>query len=272
VSSSQTGYVEVEGGKLYYEVAGTGQPLLLIHAGVADHHMWDDQFAVFAERYRVIRYDTREFGLTTSDNVSYSDRQDIVDLLQQLGVDKTFIIGVSRGGALAIDFTLEHPELVAGLIVVAGGVSGLEGSGTEAELALFRQMEAAQAQKDYRTLIDLELQGWIDGPGQPATRVAPEMRANVRGMLTNNYARHHDEAPTARPLAPPAVHRLGEIHVPTLVIIPDLDFSETVVAMDYLAQGVAGAQKVVMHGVAHLPNMEQPAQFNQIVLDFLAGM
>src|SRR5579883_2650659 len=134
VPESTTGYVDVEGGKLYYEVAGTGHPFVLIHAGVADHHMWDDQFPVFAQRYRVIRYDTREFGLTTSENVSYSNRQDLYDLLRHLGVEKTYVMGCSLGGQIAVDFTLEHPDMVDALIVVGGGISGHEEPVTEAEM------------------------------------------------------------------------------------------------------------------------------------------
>jgi len=267
--ASTTGYVAIEGGKLYYEVAGVGHPFVLIHAGVADNHMWDDQFAAFAQRYRVIRYDEREFGLTTSENVSYSNRQDLYDLLHHLGVEKAYLMGCSRGGQIAIDFTLEHPEMVDALIVVGGGVSGHEDKATDAEMAMFTEMEAALNHKDFPALVDLEMRMWIDGPGQPETRVSPQMRQKTRAMIANNYAQHQTETPDARPLEPPADKRLDEIHVPTLVIIGDLDVSDTQATMDYLAQQVAGAQKVVMPGTAHLPNMEQPERFNQIVLDFL---
>ncbi len=272
VPESTTGYVDVEGGKLYYEVAGTGHPFVLIHAGVADHHMWDDQFPVFAQRYRVIRYDTREFGLTTSENVSYSNRQDLYDLLRHLGVEKTYVMGCSRGGQIAVDFTLEHPDMVDALIVVGGGISGHEEPVTEAEMAMFHEMEAAYERKDYPTLIDLELRMWIDGPGQPETRVAPQVREKARAMITNNYMQHQSETPASRPLTPPADKRLGEIHVPVLAIVGDLDVSDTQTAMDYLARQVPNGKKVIMPGTAHLPNMEQPEPFTQIVLDFLGSL
>jgi len=276
----ETGYVAVNGGKLYYEVAGAGHPFLLIHAGVADLHMWDDQFPIFAQRYRVIRYDAREYGRTTTENITFSNRQDIVDLLNHLGVTQTYVMGCSRGGQIAIDFTLEHPEMVDALIVVAGGISGYEQIMTPevmarvdpAEAALFAQMEAAFESKDYPTLIDAEMQMWIDGPNQPPTRVDPRMRAKVRAIIENNYAQHVNEAPEAQPLDPPAIDRLDEIHVPTLAIVGDLDASGAQVAMDYLAEHVGGAQKVVIPGTAHLPNMEQPAPFTQLVLNFLNNL
>src|SRR5947209_20150411 len=104
---AETGYIETNGTKLYYEVMGEGHPLVLIHGGYMDRRMWDDQFAAFAEQYQVIRYDVRGFGKTELPQVPYADRQDLYDLLQALGVTKTYLLGLSLGGEVAIDFTLE---------------------------------------------------------------------------------------------------------------------------------------------------------------------
>src|SRR4249920_17672 len=137
-TDATTGYVEVPGGRLYYEVAGQGQPVLFIHADVSDHSMWDEQVAAFAPNYRVITYDKRGFGKTTSQDGAYSPHEDIAALLAHLGVMRTFVVGLSNGGAQALDFTLEHPEMVDGLVVVAGGVSGFEAAPTEDEQRLFK--------------------------------------------------------------------------------------------------------------------------------------
>ncbi len=104
------GYVPVRNGELYYEVEGAGHPLVLIHAGVADHTMWDAQAPVFARRFRVIRYDTRGYGRSRTQDTEYSERQDLLDLLDHLGVPAAHVVGISRGGMIAIDFTLEHPR------------------------------------------------------------------------------------------------------------------------------------------------------------------
>src|SRR2546428_13333009 len=95
----ETGFVKVPGEKHYYEVAGRGHPLLLIHAGVDDCRMWDAQFPVFAQQFRVVRYDTRGFGKSLTEDVSYSNRQDVSGLLDHLGIDRSYIIGGSRGGS-----------------------------------------------------------------------------------------------------------------------------------------------------------------------------
>ena len=97
----ETGYAEINGARLYYEVAGAGQPLALLHAGIADSRMWDDQFAVFAERYKVIRYDYRGFGKSSVPPGPYVFRDDLLGLLRHLGIARASLIGVSMGGGLA---------------------------------------------------------------------------------------------------------------------------------------------------------------------------
>jgi 3-oxoadipate enol-lactonase len=266
--AAETGFVEVEGGRLYYEAAGAGQPIVLVHAGVADCRMWDEQFSAFAQNYRVIRYDTRGFGKTTSEDVSFSNRQDIVDLLRHLGIERTAILGLSRGGQIAIDFTLEHPEMVTALIAVAAGVSGFEGPATEAEKPLFAEYERLEAAKDYDTLTEFEVRVWADGPNQPAGRAAAPVRERLREMIANNYRLHHEQT-QPRVLEPPALNRLGEIKAPTLVIWGDIDFSDVGAAMTLLADSVSGAKRMVFPGAAHMVNMEQPERFNAVVLDFL---
>ncbi|HEX6779961.1 MAG TPA: alpha/beta hydrolase [Ktedonobacterales bacterium] len=266
--TAETGFAEVEGGRLYYEAAGTGLALVLVHAGVADCRMWDEQFSAFAQSYRVIRYDARGFGKTTSEDVAFSNRQDIVDLLRHLGIERTAILGLSRGGQIAIDFTLEHPEMVTALIAVAAGVSGYEGPATDAERQLFAEYERLEAAKDFDALTEFEVRIWGDGPGQPAGRADTPVRERLREMIANNYRLHHEQT-QPRVLKPPAVDRLDEIHAPTLVIWGDLDFSDVGAAMGLLAERVSGAQQVVIPGVAHMVNMEQPERFNAVVLDFL---
>src|SRR5262249_10957646 len=149
-----------QGGPLYYEVAGEGHPLVLIHAGVADHTMWDDQMDAFAQHYRVICYDTRGFGKTPVVDRDFSNRQDLYDLLKHLGVERAYVIGVSRGGQIATDFTLEHPEMVDALIPVASGLSGFNESATDQEMSFFNQMEEAWEKKDFDRLADLDVRFW----------------------------------------------------------------------------------------------------------------
>lgn len=268
--SRASGYVEIDGGRLYYEAAGAGHPVLFIHADVADHRMWDEQFDTFASRYRVIRYDKRGFGKTTSDDLTFSPRQDIAALLRHLSVTKTALVGLSNGARLALDFTLEHPEMVDALVVASGGISGQQPAATEAEMRIFGQYGALRERKDYDALTDLAVRVWADGPNQPAGRADPAVRERLREMVADNYRTHHEQFQMLE-LEPPASERLDDVRVPALVIAGDLDFSGTVAAMKLLAQRVPGARHVVFPGAAHMVNMEQPERFNTLVLDFLAA-
>jgi pimeloyl-ACP methyl ester carboxylesterase len=266
----EQGYLDVEGGRLYYEAAGQGHPLTLIHAGVADCTMWDEQMEPFSQRYRVIRYDTRGFGKTTTEDVAFSNRQDLYDLLKHLGVEKTYLIGISRGGQIAIDFTLEHPEMVDALIPVAAGLSGYEGEPNEDEMQLFNKMEELWEKEDFTSLTDMEVRVWVDGFGRTGG-ADPKVRERVREMVLANYERRQPEGKPVV-LEPPAAGRLSEIKVPTLIMVGDLDTSATQAMAHDMEHGIAGAKRVVFQGVAHMVNMERPEEFNRTVLDFLSSL
>ncbi len=118
----QTGFLDTQGAPLYYEVAGTGHPLLLIHAGVADSRMWDQQFQTFAQHYQVIRYDLRGFGQSSVPAGPFANHKDTFALLEHLGIKQAHVIGISFGGLVALDFTLAFPEKVTALVLGAPGV------------------------------------------------------------------------------------------------------------------------------------------------------
>lgn len=268
---TQTGFAEVNGARLYYEVAGTGHPLVLIHAGIADHHMWDNQFALFAGQYRVIRYDMRGLGQSAMPPGPYRFYDDLYGLLQYLGVAQTYVIGVSIGGMTAIDFTLEHPEMVTALIAVAAGISGSPRS--EASKTLYDAIDEAYEARDLDRVLALEMDLWVVGPGRSREAIDPALRQAVEAMERANLERElAGEEGTMERLDPPAAGRLGEIHVPTLIIVGDADTPDTVANAGKLAVGIPGARQVVLPNVAHMVPMEAPDTFNQLVLDFLAGL
>src|SRR5579859_728238 len=142
----RTGFVEVNRANLYYQMMGEGPVLTLLHAGYLDHQMWDDQFAVFAQQYQVLRYDIRGHGQSTFPELPFADEQDLYALLTALGVEKTTLLGLSLGGRIAVDFTLEHPDMVEALVLVGAPVSGLPAELTpqEEDLSLQEQREAAR--------------------------------------------------------------------------------------------------------------------------------
>jgi pimeloyl-ACP methyl ester carboxylesterase len=243
-----------------------------------DRRSWDDQFALFAQRYQVIRYDQRGFGdsgLITRGE-AYSARQDLYALLTFLGVQRTYLVGVSGGGALAIDFTLEHPEMVDALIPVTAGVSGIHL--LEETLRMYPEalraaenIDVAFEKHDIAQAVEYSLELWTDGPGRLPGQADPMVRERVREMTMRNWMRPDEEAQTETPplpLEPPARDRLSEIGVPTLVVLGEWDVPNP---LEHLVAQISGAQKVVIGQTAHHPFMEKPAEFNRIVLDFLGS-
>jgi pimeloyl-ACP methyl ester carboxylesterase len=193
---TQTGFADVNGTRLYYEVAGSGHPLVLIHGFTLDTRMWEDQCAVFARQYQVLRYDLRGFGKSAvPTDVPYTHPDDLHALMAHLGIEHAYIIGLSLGGAVA-----------ARLVEMVTDYSGWHLLNTD--------------------------------PGQV--------------------------------LNPPAMQRLETITAPTLVIVGERDVVDFHRIAEILARGIPGAKKVVMPGVGHMANMEDPTRFNALVLAFLA--
>jgi 3-oxoadipate enol-lactonase len=269
---AESGFVEVDGGRVYFELEGEGHPLLLIHGGLGSLRMWDDQVDAFAERYRVIRYDTRGFGRTETEDVEFSNRADAAAVLDHVGVGSVYLVGQSRGGMIALDFLLEHPDRVDAFVSVASGVGGFapqlpEGTAT----APWEEMERLWASKDWAPLAELETKVWVDGWGQPPTRVNADVRRKVHDWILSSYRAEKPEG-KSQPLDPPAVQRLAEVRAPTLVMIGDVDEPGGVAAGRHLASSVAAARLVEFHDVAHMIQLEEPDRFNALVLEFLAGV
>lgn len=266
----QRGMAEINGTQLFYEVTGSGPALVLVHAGVADHRMWQPQVAAFAEHYRVLRYDLRGYGQSPMVDAPYSHSDDLGALLQFLGIERAALLGCSRGGKMCIDYALEHPEQVTALIPVCAGVGGLELDGDPPRQ--WDELVAAYKAGDLEQVSELEVQIWVDGPQRSPDEVNPAIRDLVREMNLIALRTEQSGLGSEQEPASPAVGRLGEIGAPTLVIVGDLDQPPVVQTGDVMWQHIPGAQRVVMAGTAHLPNMERPEEFNRHVLGFLEAL
>lgn len=271
----KSGYAPVQSGELYYEMAGEGPAVVLLHAGIADLRMWDEQVPALADRYTVVRYDARGFGRTRTEPVPFSNRQDLVELLDHLGIERAALVGCSRGGMIALDTAIEHPTRIFALGWVCSGVSGWEPPNelfAPEEIALYEAMEAAEQAHEYERVADLDVRLWVDGPQQPEGRAAAHVRRKVREMSLNNYRTHarlYDEGLEPQGLEPPAVGRLSELRIPVLAIVGELDSPEVPVAAELLAREAPNVRVERYPDAAHLPSMERPERFNRDLLAFL---
>jgi pimeloyl-ACP methyl ester carboxylesterase len=253
---------------LYYEIAGEGQPLVLIHGGLVDSGLWDDQFEVFAGQFRTLRYDVRGFGKSKSPTAYYSNYGDLRDLLDFLGVARANALGLSMGGSIAIDFTLAYPDRVAALVPVAAGLGGYRAT---SDRALRDELNAAYERGDKERAVELSLQAWTDGPHRTPDQVDPHVRERMRAMTVHTFDLP-DVEPWLQALEPPAIERLAEVQVPTLFVVGDQDVEDILKIGDLIIANVRGAQRAVIPNTAHHLNMEQPAEFNRIVLEFLNSL
>lgn len=260
-----TEILETGGGRIAYDVTGSGEPVVLIHAGVANRSMWDDQVEALKDAYRVIRYDTRGYGDTETDAVAFSNRADIGALLDHLGEGSAHVVGLSRGGMIALDFALESPERVRSLTVVAGGVSGYE-SPKELPPATWEPVEAMWEAKEWERLADWETAFWADGPEGSPDRV-PHVRQRVHDWVLANYRAEKVEG-EPQTLDPPAEARLDHLRAPLLVMLGTLDEPSTSDSMRHLAERVPGARLEEFES-AHLVNLEHPKRFNRLLRGFL---
>jgi pimeloyl-ACP methyl ester carboxylesterase len=266
------GLAPVNQAQIYYERGGEGAPFVMIHAGVADSRQWENEFAHFADRFQVVRYDLRGFGQSEPVAGDYNDLEDLIALLDFLQLDQPLILmGCSMGGGLAMDFALAHPARVKALIMVGSGPAGLELDVPEP--AKFEAVQKAHEAGDLDLVAELETQIWFDGMGRTSAQVDQAMRGLAYTM--NRTALAHDAKQLGKRLpnsSRPAAAQLDTLRIPVLVIVGANDLPYLLTAADYMEEKIPSARKVVMADAAHLPNLDHPEAFQRIVAEFLEAV
>lgn len=263
--------VEVRSGAagIAIESAGRGTPVVLLHAGVCDRRMWRGQVAALADAgFAAHAYDRRGHGDTLHADEAWSDLDDLVAVLDGVAPGRpAILVGCSRGGAIAIDAALAHPGRVEALMLVAPAIGGApEPASLPAPIqAMVERMERAEEANDVDAINALEAHAWLDGPQSAEGRVHGPVRELFLAM--NEIALRAEVRGEARS-PPPAYERVGAIASPTLIAWGDLDFPDVVANAAYLAAAIPGARRHVFTGAAHLPNMEQPVDFDRLLVDF----
>jgi pimeloyl-ACP methyl ester carboxylesterase len=269
---NNSGLAPINNALIYYEIAGEGQPFVMIHAGVADHRQWNNEFAYFANRFRVLRYDMRGYGKSEPVEGEFSHLQDLTALLDYLHIEQPVILmGCSMGGGLAMNFALTQPSRVKALIMVGSGPGGLELDVPTPPK--FAEAEKAWKAGDLDLVAEIETQIWFDGQGRTPDQVNQEMRQLLYDMNRIALANEAKELGKRLPdTETPAVERLSELHIPVLAIVGDQDTPYIQAAGDYMLEKIPSAQKVIIEDAAHLPNMDHPEEFQRVVTKFLEGV
>jgi 3-oxoadipate enol-lactonase len=255
---------------LYWEQAGEGSPVVLLHEGIADSRMWEPQWAEYSKRFRMVRYDMRGFGQSPAAVGKFSLSGDLVQLLDGLELGPATLIGVSLGGSVAMETTIARPDLVSRLVLVAPGLRGFEMN--DETKAGWEEEEAALERGDVDAAVEVNMRMWVDGPSREPGEVDPEVRTKVAEMQRRAIEIYLEagEEGEHQPLVDDWGSRLAEISVPTLVIVGELDRPEMLDITERLEAEIPDARRVTIPGTAHVPSMERAEQFDRIVLDFLS--
>jgi len=261
-------------GGIAYDRAGPhgDLPVVLLHAGIADRGMWDPQWSALTGERDAVRLDLRGFGESVGrPDGPLSPLDDVVDTLDALGVDRCHVVGASFGAGVAVEVALTRPEKVASLLLCAPGGSLIAETTPDVQ-AFFAAERAALAADDLDAAVEANLTWWVDGPQRDAGAVDHALREHVRRMQRRAFELTADwDDVEETELEPPALDRLGEIQVPTLVLQGALDLDAIVDTARRVTVGVPHARRVDWPDTAHLPSMERPDDFLALLRDWVAG-
>ena len=255
---------------LAFEVGGDGPPLLLVHEGIGDRGSWDPHWDAFCDHFTTVRFDQRGFGESADPAGPYALHEDALTVMRAAGFERTAVVGVSLGGAVAIELALEHPGAIERAVLVSTTPDG--GVDPPGLVAKWEEVDRLVARGDLDAANEIELGIWVDGVGRgPGEEADPAVRDAVgavnRSLLKRQSRFRHSPAD----LEPPALQRLGELsELPILVITGAFDQPMVAEAATAIV-AATGAVRMDVAGAAHLPHLEQPREFREAALAFLAS-
>jgi 3-oxoadipate enol-lactonase len=256
-----TGYVEADGGRLWYEEAGHGPAVVLLHGEAADSRLWDAQWLPFTARFHVVRVDLPGAGRSPAFAIPWSAADQIVHVLDDLNIAAAAVVGASLGGSVAIDFAIERPERTWALVAVAAAPRGLEGIVPDPRsFEVYSLLMAGRPGRAAELFIDVCC----------PLRTVPDLDARIAGMVRDNIGMLA-QVPQGFLRLPEwtAAERLGEITVPTLSVWGDRDERGVRGGAARLAPGVADGRSLVLTGVDRFVPMRAAEVFTREVLAFL---
>ncbi len=252
--------------RIYCEQSGEGEAVVLLHGNFTDCRIWDNAMAKLSKSNRVIRYDQRGYGQSDAPKGPFAPVQDLLELMDRLGISRAAFVGSSSGGALALDFALLHPERTSALVLAAPSVSG---NGLPVRMLL-------KGMQNYRRARKLGTAAAIEHfandpywsyffPPPDKTDARDHVLANVR--KPGNFCRFPPQY--AKAPRPPAWKRLRELTAPALIVVGDQDHTFNVSTARKLHGKLPDSELAVMKGCGHLPYVEEPDEFVQLALRFL---
>ncbi|MEM9776254.1 MAG: alpha/beta hydrolase [Chloroflexota bacterium] len=256
-------FVSVSDAKIYYELKGAGTCLVFIHGFSLSSRMWNRQVEYFSNHFHTLTYDLRGFGQSSIPNSSYSHSEDLAALLGQININEAVLVGLSRGGRVAIDFALAYPEKTKGLILA-----------DTAPVGFFAQNKRTSESSFLSTIfqkqgLNAALSEWLSSPLFNFDGRNFESVEETNQIVQDYSGWHwHSEDPLIES-SPYAITQLGKIKTPTLILVGENDIEQYQQAADLMKQGIENSKKTILRNAGHISNLDQPEKFNQHLDRFL---
>lgn len=254
---------------LYYEQSGEGETLVLIHPALLDQRLWTVHRERLTPYFRLLTYDLYGYGnsaFTEARQMEHAD--DLAFLLDVLGYQQAHILGVSMGGEIAQRFTLEYPERVHSLILVGSGLEGYDyPNDTFRWWASFVEAIGANQLSTAGTIF---IENALNSKEAPLTA---EQYAYLHDLMDDYTFKHYvDDTLLWKVYDTPTIKRLDEIRCPTLLMVGEADTAVNHAIAQLMASYISGARLETIPHAGHLPNVQQPKMFSDIILTFLLNL
>lgn len=264
----KTGFAEVNGTRLYYEVGGKSEPIVLIHGNLGDCRYWDQQFKVFAKSNKVVRYDVRGFGKSSLpvEGEPYSHHEDLKALLEYLDIPKAHIAGLSMGCGLAVDFVLAYPQMSSSLIAVGPWVMGYSSPSAENFFKEWGKIGSVLKESGKKEAA----KSFTNAPFFHPQKMSPKLKDKLTEIVNDYSFWQWLNKNPAYYVSPRAIEQIDKINLPTLIITAEYDIESCREIADLLEKTIPKSKKLDITDATHFMLMEKPAEFNKGVLQFLS--
>jgi 3-oxoadipate enol-lactonase len=248
--------VDVNGARLWYDESGSGETVLLLHGGLGDSGLWEPVAPFLAERFRTIRADLRFFGRSVGPAMPWSWQNDVVGVLDELGVERAALVGLSLGGKIALDVALARPERLWALVGVAPALGGHDGAAYTTE----HEARYEAADDKLEAMLEIDLEVWAP--------LGADDRIRELWHATPDANPLPDGVEPLDPSGPPAKERLGELTMPTLIVTAAHDPAGFREIGPLVAHEAPNARHVELDS-DHYVTLREPELVARTILDFL---
>lgn len=267
--TAKTGFVQAGNLDVYYEVHGEGPAVLLLHAGLLDHRMWDKQVEMLTENHKVITVDLPAHGNSSGIDTTILVAQVLHEVLAHVNIQKVSVIGLSYGSSCATDFAIAYPDQVEKMILVSPGLTGWEKvlQPDTVSAHYFQALDSAFKSDDFERIAETFTKAWCDGPFRNKEQVSKEVREYVHATSLKNLKQHKED--TWGNFSPStAAENIQNLRLPVLLIYGDQDIPFVATVSHFIAEKINGSAEKKIQGVAHMLNLENTDAFNTMISDF----